>query len=383
MLYIIVLGLFQSLISFALFRVGRQKRPADHLLGWLLLCIGAHMVIKLIIFTAHPLEDVRKALNTFIGLAYGPLIWMYARKVKDLHYHPRKHWYAFVPALLAGAGYFTAVSLLLLNSPHATPVINAYNTITLYLAWGWMLLFSIKALQVGRSLLPAQRAEQNLIKQVAGLFLILAMLTIMVHVVLVLNPLLEPAGNILARSIAYTILLLVSVIILKNRYLMALTVEKGVAENPEQTTVLLPGETMPLAVRKSVLDDGEQAGILEKLVACMEQKKLYQDADLNLDKLAAGTGIARHHISETLNQHGNQGFYQFVNEYRVREVIEQLQHFRKQNIHPNILGLAYDAGFKSKSSFNQYFKKITGITPSEYWKVLPSGIGRSDLSTAS
>jgi len=35
---------------------------------------------------------------------------------------------------------------------------------------------------------------------------------------------------------------------------------------------------------------------------------------------------------------------------------------------PNILSLAFEAGFHSKSSFNGYFKKVTGYTPSAYLK---------------
>jgi AraC-like DNA-binding protein len=52
----------------------------------------------------------------------------------------------------------------------------------------------------------------------------------------------------------------------------------------------------------------------------------------------------------------------------MKEVIHLLDHCRQHQVTPNILSLAYDAGFNSKSSFNQYFKKTTGYTPTEYLK---------------
>ena len=41
-----------------------------------------------------------------------------------------------------------------------------------------------------------------------------------------------------------------------------------------------------------------------------------------------------------------------------------------QNQKFTLLGLAYDCGFNSKTSFNRNFKKATGFAPSEYLKQL-------------
>jgi AraC-like DNA-binding protein len=48
----------------------------------------------------------------------------------------------------------------------------------------------------------------------------------------------------------------------------------------------------------------------------------------------------------------------------VKEVIERMANPSEK--HKSLLGIALDAGFNSKSSFNQVFKQHTGKTPSEY-----------------
>jgi len=70
--------------------------------------------------------------------------------------------------------------------------------------------------------------------------------------------------------------------------------------------------------------------------------------------------MSRHHVSEVLNLQAYKNIYEF----RVGAVCERLQ-ARTSN---NILSIALDKGFSSKSAFNMVFKKITGLTPSQYRK---------------
>jgi AraC-like DNA-binding protein len=59
-----------------------------------------------------------------------------------------------------------------------------------------------------------------------------------------------------------------------------------------------------------------------------------------------------------------------MNKYRAEEFVECLKDEKFKNY--SIMGIANEVGFKSKSSFNTTFKKIYGVTPSEFKKTLPS-----------
>lgn len=96
----------------------------------------------------------------------------------------------------------------------------------------------------------------------------------------------------------------------------------------------------------------------------MQKTKVYLDPEMSLEQLAAKANIPKHHITQLLNERFGKNFYAFINEYRIAEAMERL----KTDGNLNILSLAYDCGFNSKSSFNTYFKKVTGLTPSAYKK---------------
>ena len=69
--------------------------------------------------------------------------------------------------------------------------------------------------------------------------------------------------------------------------------------------------------------------------------------------------------SHLINHDLKTNFYEFVNKYRVEEFKYRLQ--REDSDKFTLLGLAYECGFNSKSTFNHTFKKFTGQTPKEYF----------------
>jgi len=116
--------------------------------------------------------------------------------------------------------------------------------------------------------------------------------------------------------------------------------------------------------QKSGLSNEAADEIKEKLICSMQKDKHYLDSELTLNKLSGLLGVSQHNLSEVINLKLNQTYYDFINSYRVEEFKQLLSNPAYYNY--SLLSIAFDAGFKSKTTFNTIFKKITGLTPSEY-----------------
>ncbi|MEP7109255.1 MAG: helix-turn-helix domain-containing protein [Ferruginibacter sp.] len=118
--------------------------------------------------------------------------------------------------------------------------------------------------------------------------------------------------------------------------------------------------------KKSGLNKQKSLELFEVLTNLMLTKKPYQDSELTLFSLAEQLQIHPNHLSQIINQHCQQNFFDYINEQRVNDVKDALgsNSFDKHSL----LGIAYEFGFNSKASFNRAFKKFTGMTPSEYKK---------------
>ena len=135
------------------------------------------------------------------------------------------------------------------------------------------------------------------------------------------------------------------------------------------TIILFPNSLLPAQAPfkyfSSSLKSEEKQRILEDLQSLLGSGKPYLNAELSLAELSEMLNVSANQLSQVINEKLGKNFHQLINEYRVEEV--------KKNIHDSsrtLLGIAFESGFNSKSSFNRIFKEFTGLTPSKYKKLL-------------
>lgn len=93
-------------------------------------------------------------------------------------------------------------------------------------------------------------------------------------------------------------------------------------------------------------------------------KKYFLNPELTLDKVADELKLSKSHLSRIINKEMDTSFPEYINELRVKEAQFYLRHPDFSNY--TLVAIGLEAGFASKTSFNNTFKKVTGMTPSEY-----------------
>jgi len=125
-------------------------------------------------------------------------------------------------------------------------------------------------------------------------------------------------------------------------------------------------EEQSIDLKRKLIPDSDLVKYKSKLSELMRIQQPYIDSELNLIKLAELINMTPHQLSYIINTGFNENFFRFVNNYRVGKAKELL--LKEEMNKLSILGIAFESGFNSKTSFNNTFKKITGLTPSEFKK---------------
>lgn len=110
----------------------------------------------------------------------------------------------------------------------------------------------------------------------------------------------------------------------------------------------------------------EDLTIMSRIFSYVVGEKQYTSSDFNMEILSNELGINRKYLSKAINNTTGKNFNTYVNEYRVKEAIRLLSDPANKHFPVDDIGIL--AGFSSRSSFYEAFRKIAGISPSEFKK---------------
>lgn len=101
----------------------------------------------------------------------------------------------------------------------------------------------------------------------------------------------------------------------------------------------------------------------QTLIDFMDTKKPYLKPEITLEEVAKDMSVNSRILSQIINESFRNNFKCYINEFRIRESLRQLNDTGNKK---TILEILFDSGFNSKSVFYTEFKKRTGLTPQEY-----------------
>lgn len=117
------------------------------------------------------------------------------------------------------------------------------------------------------------------------------------------------------------------------------------------------------------LTEEDIESIMNELNQTMQQEDHVTDHELGLRKLAELLNLHPNKLSWVLNEKLGKNFNEYLNDHRLS--LFQAKATDRSYSHLSILGIAYESGFSSKSVFNDFFKKKTGLTPKAWLKQQP------------
>ena len=108
--------------------------------------------------------------------------------------------------------------------------------------------------------------------------------------------------------------------------------------------------------------------LFEKIKIYLDNEKPYLNPNFSIAQISTDLGVPQNHVSYCINTLFNTKFSKLKTKLRV----EQTKIYLNESQHSKITidGIAQMVGFSSRSSFYGAFKEETGMTPSEYLKII-------------
>lgn len=277
------------------------------------------------------------------GFLFGPLLYLYTKSITEQNFKfGSKYYYHFLPFLLIFANYLSS------NLLSYSIVTVGLHTQTL----SYMILILVILARYRKKLKDYYSSVEKLnlswLVIVVFAFITMWMTDLLSFILWSVDP-----G--FSNYNPYLVLISLSINFVFANYI----VYKGLT-HPD---LFIKGEEQE-KYKTSVLNDDLKDEYLGKLVDYVESEKPYLTPGLTLSDVSKELDIHPKYLSQVINENLNKNFHDFINYYRIKEAQRQIEESIESR--KTILEVLYDCGFNTKSVFNTSFKKIVGLTPTQY-----------------
>lgn len=361
-----IIAIVQGIFLGAILLFNRKNRLSTTLLSFLLFCIAISMSRWHFLYINYKtLYYYTAYLNISFYLLFGPLIYFYSLAItSSIRRLSAKELIHFLPFL--GFFFYMIIRYHFIGQTRSVEEMHGMdrgNMITLpIIIFAFLAVIIAYILVSFRVLKKYHRDMKDFFSNIErikltwlNLFLSTALVFCMVLVVsgilFVNNMTVTTAGYVVA-FILYAVFLasIFMVTYFSIRYPEMFAREK------------LDPETRPYESHN--VEREQQEEYRNRIIACMERDRPYLNDALTLREFARMVDIPPYLVSMTLNLGINQNFYNFINQYRIKEAKRMLADSSCADL--TVLRIAFKSGFNSKTTFNSMFKKFAGVTPSQF-----------------
>ena len=139
----------------------------------------------------------------------------------------------------------------------------------------------------------------------------------------------------------------------------------------------IQADSQPLAEEKTK-PKMVNINLAEQVTQAIKEQELFRRPGLNLSELASALEIQNHKLSELLNNHYELNFSTYINNLRIEYIIARLDQGDWKQL--TLEAIALDAGFSSRNTFFNAFKKVMHTTPSAYLSALKDEKGTQNVT---
>lgn len=122
------------------------------------------------------------------------------------------------------------------------------------------------------------------------------------------------------------------------------------------------------STKQTMVDHVTASLLMERIKCVMDNVEVITNQEFSVKRLSELVGEKYWIVSQVINDRYGNNFNAMLAEYRINEACRRLsdsEHYGQLTIE----AIAQSLGFKSRSNFAATFKRITGLTPSEFKKM--------------